>query len=255
MNSQRVLITGAAGRIGSYVRKAWDGRYDLALTDRKTMESPGNARVVIGDITDVSAMMIACEGVDTVVHLAADANSNAGFDASLLRNNIVGTHNVYRAASESRVKRIIFASSVHAVGAYPADVQVKWEMPVRPCCEYGSTKCYGEALGRYFSDRHGISFIAVRIGGVHGHHEEYIHHNCNALDILVSEADLTQLITLCVDAPMDLRWAIFHGLSNNRMKRLDISHAREVLGYDPKDEIGGEFEVCEIPTQAPLHAA
>ncbi len=253
MDRKRVLITGAAGRIGSFVRKAWAGRYDLVLTDRKEPKDPGDAEVIIGQTEDVETMRRACRGADTVLHLAADANSNADFDASLLHNNIIGTHNVYRAAAEEGVKRIIFASSVHAVGAYPPDVQVKWDMPVRPCCEYGATKCYGEALGRYFSDTHGLSFIAVRIGGVHGHKEGY-HHPCNSLDIMVSEDDLTQLFTLCVDAPDGLRWAILHGLSDNRSKRLDISHARELLGYDPQDEPGADEEECEVPETVPLHA-
>jgi NAD+ dependent glucose-6-phosphate dehydrogenase len=100
MERQRVLITGAAGRIGSFVRRAWDGRYDLVLTDRKPPSDPGGAEVVVGETEDVEAMRRACRGVDTVLHLAADANSNADFDASLLRNNIIGTHNVYRAAAE-----------------------------------------------------------------------------------------------------------------------------------------------------------
>lgn len=250
-DKRRVLITGAAGYIGSFLTKAWRDRYDLVLLDVKKPRDPGDARVVVSDIQDLGTLREACREVDTVVHLAADANPGAEFDSSVLPRNIVGTHAVFQAAADAGVKRVIFASSIHCVGGYPPDVQVKWDMPVRPCCEYGASKCYGEALGRYFSDNHGISVIAVRIGGVHGHAESPP-HQAERMDILVSEDDLTQLITRCVEAPEDLRFEIFHGLSDNRFKRLDISHTREVVGYEPSDEVGEDLDVAE-PT--PVHPA
>jgi len=170
----------------------------------------------------------------------------------VLPQNIIGTHNVYRAAAESGVRRVVFASSIHAVGAYPTDVQVKWDMPVRPCCEYGASKCYGEALGHYFSDKRGLSVIAIRIGGVHGHEKEEAHRDCTRMDVLVSEQDLVQLITRCVEVTPELRFGIVHGLSDNRVKRLDISHTRELLGYNPMDEVGAD-NACQVPDLQPVH--
>lgn len=73
------------------------------------------------------------------------------------------------------------------------------------------------------------------------------------MDVLVSEQDLIQLITRCVEVSPELRFAIVHGLSDNRIKRLDISHTRELLGYNPMDEVGGEEDVCEIPEPQPVH--
>ncbi len=154
-NRRPVLITGAAGYVGTFLRKAWDGQYDMVLVDHKEIADPGGARVISGDISDVEMMREACKGVDSVIHLAADPSPNALFDATILPVNIVGTHNTFRAASEAGVRRVIFASSIHAVGAYPPDVQVKEDMPVRPCCEYGTSKCYGEALGSYFAEQEG----------------------------------------------------------------------------------------------------
>ena len=244
-NRRKVLITGAAGYIGTFLRRAWEDKYDLVLTDFKDIPEPGDADVIVGDIQDIETMRKACEGVDTVVHLAANANYNADFDTQVLPKNIIGTHSVFQAASDAGVKRIIFASSIHAVGGYPPDVQVKWDMPVRPCCEYGASKCYGEALGRYFADQKELSFIAIRIGGVHGHQTEKPHAGSNSMDILISEEDLTQLITKCIEAPESIKFEIFHGLSDNRYKRLDISNAREVLDYDPQDEVGEESDIIE----------
>ncbi|MHB1001712.1 MAG: NAD-dependent epimerase/dehydratase family protein [Armatimonadota bacterium] len=251
-DKKRVLITGAAGYIGSFLRKAWINNYDLVLTDQKEISEPESANVIFADIRDVESMKRACNGVHTVVHLAANPSSRSDFDTIVLPINIIGTHSVFRAAAEMGVKRVVFASSVHAVGGYPPDVQVKWDMPVRPCCEYGASKCYGEALGRYFSDAKGLSVIAVRIGGVHGHEQDDNAHDPKMADILVSEEDLTQLMTKCVDAPDTLRFAIVHGLSDNRIKRLDISHTREILGYDPKDEVGEEIKTG-IPDTVPLY--
>ena len=250
---KKVLITGAAGYIGSFLRKAWKGTYSLTLNDCREIGDPDGARVLLGDIRDAEPMRKACAGIDTVVHLAADPSPGAEFGSSVLPMNIIGTHHVFQAAADAGVRRVIFASSIHAVGAYPPDVQVKWDMPVRPCCEYGASKCYGEALGRYFADRHCFSFIAVRIGGVHGHPHGTLEHDCRQLHQLVSEDDLAQLLTRCVDAPADLRFAIFHGLSANRFKRLDISNAREVLGYQPTDEVGGQSDACNLPAPEPVH--
>jgi nucleoside-diphosphate-sugar epimerase len=242
---RKVAITGAAGYIGTFLRKAFKSRYELVLTDAKEIRDAEEATVVLGDISDTELMKMVFSGVDTVVHLGADANSEAEFESSLLHRNIIGTHNVLQAAAEAKVRRVIFASSIHCVGGYPPDVQVKWDMPVRPCCEYGASKCYGEALGHYFSDRKGLSVIAVRIGGVHGHPEGKAPHDPERVDIGISEDDLTQLITKAIEAPDDLRFAIVHGLSDNRFKRLDISHTREVLGYEPEDEAGEELDIAE----------
>ncbi len=250
-NKRKVLITGAAGRIGTFLRKAWDGRYDIVLTDAREIPDPGDARVITGDIRDPDAMVHACTNVDTVVHLAANANPRADFDTQVLPMNIIGVHNIYRAAAECGVRRVIFASSIHAVGAYPPDVQVKWDMPVRPCCDYGASKCYGEALGAYFSDSNGLSVIAIRIGAVHSHDGEYLHHDDRILDIGVSEDDLTQLIGRCVDAPDSIRFAIVNGISNNRFKRLDISHTRDLLGYEPADDAAEGLP--DIPIPRPVH--
>lgn len=247
---RKILITGAAGYIGSFLRKAWRGRYDMVLTDIGEIQDPGGARTIQADIQDIDAMKQACKGIDTVVHLAANPSYNAEFAADVLPKNIIGTHNVLEAAVQSGVKRVIVASSIHCVGGYPPDVQVKSDMPVRPCCEYGASKCYAEAVGRYFADQRGMSVIALRIGGVHGHETDNPHPDSGHMDILVSEQDLTQLITKCIEAPDDLRFDIFHGLSNNRFKRLDISHAREMLNYDPEDTVG---EDENVPEPLPIH--
>lgn len=251
-DKRKVLITGAAGHIGTFLRNAWKDEYSLVLMDVSEIIDPGDAQFYTGDIQDVEMMRKACEGVDTVIHLAANPSPWAEFDSQVLPQNIIGTHNVFSAAAEMGVKRVIYASSIHAVGAYPPDVQVRVDMPVRPCCEYGASKCYGEALGHYFTDKKGLSVLVVRIGGVRTHDtsSRRYEHELRRFDTLISEEDLTQLITKAVEAPDNIRFEIFHAVSDNRFKRLDISRTREVLGYEPEDKAGEELE---IPEQLPVH--
>jgi hypothetical protein len=134
---------------------------------------------------------------------------------------------------------VIFASSIHAVSGYPPDVQVKTNEPVNPGDLYGVSKCFGEALGRYMAEQEGLSVIALRIGAFQPLEAARDESGLSMLDAFVSQRDLQQLIERCIEVD-GLRFAILHGLSNNRFKRLDISDARELVGYDPQDDLTAE---------------
>ena len=124
-------------------------------------------------------------------------------------------------------------------------MQVKTDEPVNPGDLYGVTKCFGEALGRYMSGQEGISFIALRIGAFQPLETARDPHQVVFADSFVSHRDLNQLIQRCVDADDNLRFAVFHGLSNNRFKRLDISDARALVGYEPQDDFAALNPVLE----------
>jgi len=119
--------------------------------------------VVASELSDLEKLKKLCRGIDTVVHLAGDPNPSAAWK-SLLDSNIVGTYNVFVAAKAAGCRRVIYASSIHAVSGYPADVQVKTSEPVNPGDLYGVSKCFCEALGRYMAEQEGLSVIALRIG-------------------------------------------------------------------------------------------
>jgi hypothetical protein len=191
--------------------------------------------VVTGDLLDLDRMKELCNGIDTVVHLAANPDPSATWD-SLLQANIVGTYNTLVAAKAARCRRLIYASSIHAVSGYPPDVQVKTSEPVNPGDLYGVTKCFGEAMGRYMAEQEGLSVIALRIGAFQPHESALGEQGVAMLDAWVSQRDLHQLIERSIDIE-NIKFAIFHGLSNNRFKRLDISDAREIVGYDPQDDL------------------
>ena len=230
----KVLITGAAGRIGSFLTTHLTDRYEVVLTDTIPPAHLHGHRFVQADIADLEAMRAVCTGIDTVVHLAADPNMEARWD-SLLPRNIIGLYNVFQAAHEARCRRVIFASSVNAVFGYPAEVQVHTDMPVRPLNLYGATKCWGEAVACFYADELGISAICLRFGWVQSRDSELIRPDHPYLDIMLTYHDLAKLVVASIEAPDDLRFGIFHGVSNNRWKRLDISDARERLGYEPED--------------------
>ena len=236
---RRVLVTGAAGRIGSYFAEHSHGRYDLRLTDLSFAERGAQlgayGELLEGDLHDLAFLKRACEGIDTVVHLAGNPNSAANWH-ELLETNIIGTYQTCVAARAAGCRRLIFASSIHAVSGYPPDVQVKTSEPSNPGDLYGVTKCFGESLGRYLSTQEGLSFIAVRIGAFQSLSTAQDPQKLRFTDLFVSHRDLHQLLERCVDAPDTLRFAVFHGVSNNRFKRLDISDARELLGYAPQDD-------------------
>jgi uronate dehydrogenase len=150
---RKVLITGAAGLVGGILRRAWADRYDLRLADIRPVEDAGGHEVVTTDIRELEAMRRACEGIDTLVHLAADRSPRADFYATLLDLNIIGAYNGFQAAKDQGCRRIVFASSVNAVLGYPDDAGVEWDVPIFPTNVYGATKCWGEALGHAFELR------------------------------------------------------------------------------------------------------
>lgn len=249
---RNVLVTGAAGNIGSYFVQQSCKRYKLRLLvhdeddQRKVKRLCDFGQVVTGDIRNVDDLTRHCAGIDTILHLAANPSPEADWD-SVLNVNIVGTYNTFMAAKRAKCRRVIYASSIHAVSGYPADVQVKTSDPVNPGDLYGVSKCFGEALARYMAEQEGLSSIALRIAAFQPEESARKASGINMLDAWVSQRDLNQLIEKCIDDET-LKFAIFNGLSNNRFKRLDISDARELVGYAPQDDL------TEVnPQLKPLH--
>jgi NAD(P)-dependent dehydrogenase (short-subunit alcohol dehydrogenase family) len=238
---RRVLVTGAAGNIGSYFAGHAHRRYGLRLMVRgdekreKVEKVRGFGELVEGDVTNLDDMKRVCAGIDTVLHLAANPSAHATWD-ELLPANIVGTYNTFVAAKAAKCRRVIYASSIHAVSGYAPDVQVKTTEPVNPGDLYGVTKCFGEALARYMAEQEGLSSICLRIGAFQPREAAAKFDSIEMADAWVSRRDLNQLIERSIDV-VELRFAIFHGLSNNRFKRLDISDARQLVGYAPVDDL------------------
>jgi nucleoside-diphosphate-sugar epimerase len=252
---KKVLVTGAAGVIGGAVRQHLADRYELHALTRQPAEFPSH----VADIADLDAIQPAFEGMDAVVHLAATISVTSAWE-DVLRNNLIGTYNVYEAARRAGVDCVVFASSNHAVGMYEAEGMptiyalddprvIDHHAEIRPDSYYGISKAYGEAMGRYYVDMHGMRVFCLRIGSVRADddprsptiatssswlplNEQQLYERYRAT--WLSQRDCAQLISRCLDAD-HIRFGIYYGISNNPRQFWDISHAREELGYDPQD--------------------
>lgn len=240
-----VLLTGGAGRIGSAFYAETADRFWFRVADRAELPYPlrDTHEFVDLDIADLDACRAACVGIDCVVHLAAEPRPEAGFYESLLDNNIKGAFNIFRAAKDAGCRRVVFASSGHAIAGYPHDSPIGTDVPVNPFTLYGATKCFGEALCCYFSNAEELSCIAVRIGS---YEARWIHEQPTPANLssYVSPRDINQLFVKCVEAPESLRFAIVNGQSDNSIKRMDLTSTRAVVGYDPQDDAFAIFGVA-----------
>ena len=166
----RVGITGAAGHIGTTVREGLGSEFDIS----SFTFTPQDFHSVSVDLSDLGAVTGIFEGLDAVVHLAADPEPTGSWD-SMLKNNIAATYNVLEECRRAGVKKVVFATTNHTqhgdtMGDAP-DVlneskrrMLKLSDPLNPTSLYGVSKATGEQLGRYFSTHHGIQFVGLRIG-------------------------------------------------------------------------------------------
>ncbi|MGH2618286.1 MAG: NAD-dependent epimerase/dehydratase family protein [Thermomicrobiales bacterium] len=249
MSRRHILLTGAAGRIGTAFRQAHGERYRFRLADRRTdglEETPGDDhRIVSLDVADADACAQACVGIDTIVHLAADPSPEADWESSLLANNIQGVVNIFRAASEAECRRVVFASSVHAVGGLQDEAALPDNAPPRPVNLYGASKAFGEAIASTYSAA-GLSGIAIRIGAYDAPWF-YDHGDAQAAMAYVSARDLNDLLVRCIETD-DIPYAVVAGISNNARQRFDLELTRRLLGYEPQDD---GFRVLGIDAAAP----
>lgn len=250
----RILITGGCGKIGSYFAQFASERYAVRVVDRvpwnREKLGPLSGESLVLDLQDPEACRDACDDVDQVIHLAADASPEADFMDSLLPNNVIATFNMFRAAQEVGCQRFIFASSAHVASAYPADVQIKVDTPVRPKNLYGVSKCFGEALAAYFAFCEGLPCIVLRIGA-YAFPEEYTAFSTDELDAFLSPDDFNHLLIRCLETP-DVTFAIAHAISNNRFKRLDLTETRDAFDYQPQADAFDVFEVTSTREDTPL---
>lgn len=225
---KRLVLTGAAGRLGSYLREPMTKWADELIStdiveDIGTLY-PGETykKADLANLQDITSVL---EGADMVVHMGAVADE-APFD-EILGPNIIGAYNIWEAAHLNGLKRVVYGSSIHAVGMYPKNEFIDTEVRHRPDTFYGLAKCYAEDLGSLYWEKRGLESVHMRILSCAQV------NNARALGSWLSYDDLIHLVHRCIDTPVT-GFSIIYGVSNNDRAPVDNSKA-SFLGYRPKD--------------------
>ncbi|MDW3222643.1 MAG: NAD(P)-dependent oxidoreductase [Paracoccaceae bacterium] len=224
----KLVLTGAAGRLGSYLREPLAAMCDTLVStdiaeDIGTLY-PGES-YVRADLADMAQIAPVLEGADMVIHFGAIVDEKP-FE-ELLGPNFVGSYNIWEAGYKAGVKRIVYASSIHAVGMYEKSEFIGTSVEHRPDTFYGLAKCFTEDLGRMYWEKRALESVHLRILSCAQV------NNSRALGSWLSYDDLIQLVTRAIDTP-SVGFTIAYGVSANDRAPVDNTSAA-FLGYRPKD--------------------
>ncbi len=268
-----VLVTGAYGRCGTALidhlhdRVEYDFTY-LNRSDRPDDHPYGGYETIIADVADADALRSAAGGHDAIVHMAAFPHADGDW-SDVLEPNIIGTYNALEAARLADVESFVFLSSNHVMGMYEeelapeiyhgeCDIVLDETDPVRPDSEYGASKVFGEALGRYYVERYDSPshLYALRVCTVNDAEydhpygdaeqgvdegrwdrggEEYDTWVARMKAMWQSRRDFAHQVDCCLQDD-DVEFGIFAGVSDNRRRWFSIEQARARIGYDPQDD-------------------
>lgn len=224
----KLVLTGAAGRLGSYLREPL-AKMATSLVSTDIAEDIGKLyqgeTYIKADLANLEEMMRVIEGADMVVHFGAFVDE--GPFEKLLGPNFVGAYNVWEAAFRHKARRVVYASSIHAVGMYPKNEFIGTDVPHRPDTFYGLAKCFAEDLGRMYWEKRGLESVHLRILSCAQV------TNARALGSWLSYDDLIQLVTCAINTPVT-GFSVVYGVSNNDRAPVDNARA-SFLGYRPKD--------------------
>jgi nucleoside-diphosphate-sugar epimerase len=243
----RVLILGASGLLGGVLRERLADRHSLTGLDRRPDRRRGVRR---GDVLRPRSLRGAFEGVDAVVDLATSPSVDLSWQD--VQRDMEGRVNVLEACRAHGVSRYVFASSNHVTGMYELDPpysaivagayegldpgsipRIAPDWPIRPDSPYGIGKAFAEAAARHHADRHGLSCICLRIGTVRADDRpaEPRHYAT-----LLTHRDLARLVDCALEAPPQLRYGVYYGVSANTWRFWDLANAKDELGFEPADD-------------------
>lgn len=246
---KRLLITGAAGALGTVLRNNLKEYADiLRLTDINAMgQAAPNEEIIQCDLADFDAVLSMVKDVDMIVHFGG-IPVESDFH-SIVQANIIGSHNIYEAARRHGVKRVVYASSNHAIGFYKSTEVIDSEAMHRPDSFYGLSKCFVEDLGSYYYDKFNIESVNIRIGSCYAEPSDYV-----MLATWLSFDDLTQLVVKALTTPR-VGFVVIYGASNNDQQYWDNSKV-SFLGYAPKDNAAPYRDkiLSQLPDDSPNQA-
>jgi len=222
-----LLLTGASGHLGKVLTKGLhDKGYHLRLTDIEPHDDvPEGVEFIRADTADKTAMLAACDGVDGIAHFGA-ISGESSFE-NILDANIRGTYHIYEGARRNKA-RVVLATTNHTIGFHERTEHLEEDCQFRPDTFYGLSKAYGELLGRYYWDKHGVESALLRIGSCFEKPSDV-----RQLSTWLSFNDLIELVDRCFAAP-EMGCSVFWGVSAND-RGWWSDHARELIGFEPQD--------------------
>lgn len=240
----RLIVSGAFGEIGALLCKALKNDFEIAKID---IVSAAEDNAFNTDISDFSAAKSAFEKIgsaDCLIHLAADRSPKAEWE-SVLKNNIVGTHNIYECARIFGIPKVIFASSFHVTAGYhgfsPDFVKksrfkkISDKNACKPVSDYGSSKVFGETIARQYHENFNINSICLRIGNYAPTINLKKFKNPIHRKSWISTPDLIHLFQKSIDT--SIPFGIYYGFSKNKGLLWDLSNARKEIGFKPNDNV------------------
>lgn len=239
---KKIVLTGAAGCLGGLLRKPLSNVCDeLLSTD--IVDDIGalgnNETYVKADLGELDQIEPLLKDADQVVHFGAICDE-AAWD-KILHSNIIGAYNIWEAAYRNGVKRVVYASSIHAVGMVPKNITINANTPHRPDTYYGLAKCFAEDLASLYWDKRGIEAVCLRI------YSAAPVKNARSLGSWLSDDDFVQLVERAVDTPVT-GLAIVYGISDNDRSPVDNTGAK-FIGFRPKDN--AEIYAAEVLANSP----
>jgi uronate dehydrogenase len=225
---KKIVLTGAAGNLGSHLREPLSKMCDTLLStdiadDIGTLyDGESYVRADLAEMDQIAPLM---DGADMVVHFGAFVDE--GPFEKLLGPNFIGSYNIWESGYRAGVRRVVYASSIHAVGMHPKQTAIGIDADHRPDGFYGLAKCFTEDLGKMYWDKRGMESVHLRILSASNV------TNPRALGSWLSYPDLIQLVTRAVDSPT-VGFSVVYGVSNNDRCPVDNSGAA-FLGYRPRD--------------------
>ncbi len=254
----RVGITGAAGHIGVTLTEGLAPHYPLTLFYHRKEVKPelaSKCKTIKVDFAEAAEVEGKFEGLEAVIHLAADALTDASWE-SILKNNIIATYNVFEEARRAGVDKIVFASTNHTqhdyIGKTPLTLDrfyvrtmghIRLDDPPAPDSYYGISKLFGENLGWYYARRYDIQFISLRIGSTFPKDDPSIWKGTEREDhvraIFLSKRDCVEAFARALEVKAD--YLLAYAISNNDRRYFDLTETKERLGFYPKDNAEDYF--------------
>ncbi|MDA0350358.1 MAG: NAD(P)-dependent oxidoreductase [Verrucomicrobia bacterium] len=264
MAKESILITGVYGLVGSCIYRHLmekSEQYDVYGMDCSRQPSERvhadevadvpDSHFFLSDMSDIGVLEQAFQGMDALIHMAADPDDEAPWE-STFKNNMEASYHLFEAAKRAGVRRVIYASSIQVSFGYFYNIEpyksireghfdnvpdsferITTSDPTWPVNLYGSSKVFGETLARVYSSTTDLSCICIRMGGVHSMDKVPQPVLPNAS----TKNDMVRLVENCIQAPGAIKFEIVYGLSNSDYRWVDIKHAAKAVGYVPEDRI------------------